>query len=92
MPGRRPDSDDFRNLAENLPTLCWMADADGSIFWYNKQWYAYTGATLEELSGWGWQKVHDPSQLPAVLDRWKNALAKGERFEMTFPLRGADGV
>ena len=30
---------DFRNLAENLPILCWIADADGYIYWYNKRWY-----------------------------------------------------
>src|SRR3954467_8242033 len=44
------------------------------------------------MEGWGWQSVHDPAVLPAVLERWKGAIATGEPFEMTFPLRGADGV
>ena len=44
------------------------------------------------MEGWGWQSVHDPEALPAVLERWKASIATGEPFDMTFPLRGADGV
>ena len=43
------------------------------------------------MEGWGWQSVHDPNELPKVLDRWKASIETGEPFEMTFPLRGADG-
>jgi signal transduction histidine kinase len=44
------------------------------------------------MEGWGWQSVHDPDLLPQVLERWTAAVASGEPFEMTFPLRGGDGV
>ncbi len=82
----------FRTLANAIPQLSWMADADGAIFWYNDRWYEYTGATWKEMEGWGWQSVHDPEVLPQVLERWRNSIAKGSPFEMVFPLRGADGV
>jgi PAS domain S-box-containing protein len=82
----------FRQLAETIPQLAWMADASGHIFWYNRRWYEYTGTTPEEMEGWGWQKVHDPEALPRVLERWQVSLKSGEPFDMTFPLRGADGV
>jgi len=36
--------------------------------------------------------VHDPAVLPAVMERWTAAIADGVPFEMTFPLRSADGV
>jgi PAS domain S-box-containing protein len=88
---RVPDAADFIALAENLPHLAWMADADGWIYWYNSQWYHYTGTTPEEMQGWGWQSVHDPKVLPAVLERWSAAIATGEPFEMVFPLKGEDG-
>src|SRR6185437_12302106 len=32
-------SDDLRLLADNLPTLAWMADAQGYLFWYNRRWH-----------------------------------------------------
>ncbi len=85
------DAAEFRVLADNLPTLCWMANGDGYIVWYNRRWHEYCGTTPEEMEGWGWTAVHDPDVLPAVMERWTGAVAAGEPFEMTFPLRGADG-
>lgn len=82
----------FRVLADAIPQLCWMAKPDGWIFWYNQRWYEYTGTTPEQMEGWGWQSVHDPEELPRVLERWKASLATGEPLDMVFPLRGADGV
>ncbi len=88
---RRESEQRFQAMADGIPQLAWMADADGSIFWYNQRWYDYTGKTLEEMQGWGWQSVHDPKLLPPVMIGWKNAIAKGVPFEMEFPLRDADG-
>jgi PAS domain S-box-containing protein len=82
----------FRTLADNIPQLCWMANSDGWIFWYNQRWYKYTGTTPEQMEGWGWQSVHDPEALPQVLERWKSSIATGKPFDMVFPLRGSDGV
>jgi PAS domain S-box-containing protein len=82
----------FRRLAENIPALCWIADASGYISWYNPLWYKYTGTTPAQMEGWGWQSVHDPRTLAAVLDRWSEAIASAQPFEMVFPIRGADGV
>jgi PAS domain S-box-containing protein len=81
----------FRTLAESIPHLVWMADQTGHIFWYNRRWYQYTGTTFEQMQGWGWKTVHDPNILPQVMKRWEGAIASGTPFEMTFPLRGADG-
>lgn len=82
----------FRALADSIPNLAWRANADGYITWYNRRWYEYSGTTPEQMEGWGWQSVHDPNELPRVLERWQASIATGESFEMTFPLRGADGV
>jgi PAS domain S-box-containing protein len=81
----------FRVLADSIPQLAWMANADGSIFWYNRRWYEYTGTTFAQMEGWGWQSVHDREILPTVLAQYKHSLESGELFEMTFPLRRADG-
>jgi PAS domain S-box-containing protein len=82
----------FRTLADSIPNLAWWANGDGYITWYNRRWYGYTGTTPQQMEGWGWQSVHDPRTLPAVLERWKVSIDTGQPFDMTFPLRGADGV
>jgi PAS domain S-box-containing protein len=82
----------FRSLADSIPTICWMAEPDGYIFWYNNRWFTYTGTSPADMEGWGWQAVHDPETLPDVMERWTASIASGAPFEMVFPLRGGDGV
>ena len=81
----------FRTLAENIPQLAWMADDTGSIFWYNRRWYEYTGTTLEEMQGWGWQTVHHPDHVARVVRKIRHCFATGETWEDTFPLRARTG-
>lgn len=81
----------FRALADALPQLAWIADETGSIYWYNRRWYEYTGSTLEEMQGWGWRKVHHPDHVERVVKRIQHSWDTGEPWEDTFPLRGADG-
>ncbi|HEY7391624.1 MAG TPA: PAS domain S-box protein [Bryobacteraceae bacterium] len=90
--GIRESEAQFRALANAMPQLCWMANADGWIFWYNQRWYDYTGTGHAQMEGWGWQSTLDPEALPSVMERWKASLSSGEPFDMVFPLRGADGV
>lgn len=88
----RRSEEDLRALANSIPQLAWMAEPDGHIFWYNNRWYEYTGSTLEQMLGWGWEKVHHPAHLARVVQGWKAALAQGQPWEDTFPLRGVDGA
>ncbi|SCY44608.1 hypothetical protein SAMN05216420_106129 [Nitrosospira sp. Nl5] len=87
----RESNERFRTMVNSIPQLAWIAEADGSRFWYNQRWYHYTGATPEEMEGFGWQRVHDPDTLPIVMERWAEAIAAKQAFDMEFPLRGADG-
>jgi len=81
----------FRMLANNIPQLAWMADRDGSIFWYNDRWFDYTGTTLEEMRGWGWTSVHHPDHVERVTARIQQSWDTGIEWEDTFPLRSRDG-
>lgn len=81
----------FRALADNIDQLAWIADRDGSIYWYNKRWFEFTGTTLDEMKGWGWRGVHHPDHVGRVVDRISQCFATGIDWEDTFPLRGANG-
>jgi hypothetical protein len=88
----RESEEQFQGMANGMPQLAWIADADGSIAWYNQRWYQFTGTTFEQMQGWGWQTVPDPDFLPIVMEKWKQAIAAGAPVELEFPLRGADGT
>jgi PAS domain S-box-containing protein len=81
----------FRDLANNISQLAWMADERRGIFWYNQRWFDYTGTTLKEMAGWGWEKVHHPDHRQRVVEKISRCFRTGEVWEDTFPLRGADG-
>jgi PAS domain S-box-containing protein len=87
----RESEDQFRAMANNISQLAWMGDAQGSLYWYNQRWFDYTGTTLEEMHGWGWQKVHHPDHVQRVVDKIRHCFETGEAWEDTFPLRGTDG-
>ncbi|MBG9376829.1 PAS domain-containing sensor histidine kinase [Panacibacter sp. DH6] len=81
----------FRTLANSIPQLAWMMQPDGWIYWYNERWYDYTGTTLEQMQGWGWQAIHHPAMVEGVVKRFKEAIDGGNDWEDTFLLRGKDG-
>jgi PAS domain S-box-containing protein len=81
----------FREMADTLPQLAWIADAQGEIYWYNQRWYDYTGMSLEEPKGWGWRAAHHPDHVDRVVERIQRAWETGEPWEDTFPLRDATG-
>jgi PAS domain S-box-containing protein len=81
----------FRELVENLPELAWTAQPDGSIDYYNRRWYEYTGTAFDAVQGWKWTTLVDPEKLSTVMQQWRNSLDSGTPFEMEFPIRGADG-
>jgi PAS domain S-box-containing protein len=81
----------FRVLADAIPVIIWTATADGSVDWYNAQWYAYTGLTFADAAGWGWQRVHHPDELPGFLKCWTESIAGGTPLETEVRLRGAGG-
>jgi PAS domain S-box-containing protein len=81
----------FRTMAESIPQLAWMADAQGDLFWYNQRWYDFTGTTFDEMQGRGWQAAHHPDHVGRVTEHYRRAVQAGEPWEDTFPLRGRDG-
>lgn len=81
----------FAALADNMLQLAWMANEAGSIFWYNRRWYEFTGMTQRELDGWAWRKLLHPGHAERVVGKWLRHLDSGEQWEDTFPLRSRDG-
>jgi PAS domain S-box-containing protein len=82
----------FRELADNISQFASTTDASGWIYWYNRRWHDYTGTTLEDMQGWGWQTVHHPEHVHRVVERIRRSFETGAPWEDTFPLRGKDGT
>ncbi len=79
----------FHTLADAMPQLVWMAEADGRIFWFNRHWYEYTGA--EDRGADDWLRFLSPAAASDARYCWTQSLAAGTALEVELPLRDRDG-
>lgn len=88
----RESKERFRQLANSIPQLAWIALTDGYIFWFNNRWFEYTGKKQEEIVGLGWHKLTDVSKNPTFPDEWSKFISSGKPFELVSTLQGKDGI
>ena len=82
---------ELRCIVDALPGLIWTARLDGHIDFLNQRWCEYTGLSVDEAYGRGWQTAIHPDDLPELLERWRSILASRESREMEARLRRFDG-
>ncbi len=87
----RKSEERLRTLADAVPPMIWGRQPDGSATYFNQRWHEYTGLTMAESEGAGWEAIIHPDDAPRALRDWQRALAARERFECEYRLRGADG-
>ncbi|MGB7890582.1 MAG: PAS domain S-box protein [Microcoleus sp.] len=83
----------YRVLAEAIPQIVWTATADGWFDYYNQRWFEYTGLTLEETQGWGWQLALHPDDVEDSVESWKTSVETGKTYEVEYRFkRASDGA
>ena len=89
----RASEERFRLIANSIPQLAWMAEANGRLFWFNERWYAFSGASPgDSRAAWrAWLGAQDGGHIAAAEQRWRRSLESGLPFDMEFPLRRHDG-
>jgi len=81
----------FREFAEFVPQLTWMAGANGQITYHNRRWTDYTGLPVADALGAGWlQRIH-PDDLPRLRTEWAAAVKNGRPYIEECRLRRSDG-
>jgi PAS domain S-box-containing protein len=81
----------FRTLAESVPQLVWICNPDGLNVYFNPRWVEYTGLTLEESYGSGWNTPFHPDDRQAARRAWNHAVESGGTYRIESRLRRADG-
>jgi PAS domain S-box-containing protein len=82
----------FHTLAEAMPQIVWITRADGWNIYFNHQWMEYTGLTLEESYGHGWNKPFHPNDQKRAWDAWQNVVHNNGSYSLEFRLRRVDGA
>jgi len=78
-------------MAESMPQIVWATTPDGKNIYFNHRWVDYTGMTLEESYGDGWNKPFHPDDQKRAWDAWANATKNRGIYSIESRLRAADG-
>ena len=88
----RESEAELRTLAEAMPQIVWVARPDGWHIHFNQRWVDYTGLSLEESLGFGWNAPFHPDERNRAAKVWQQAIESGEPYEIEYRLRRADGA
>jgi len=87
----RESEERFRVLADNAPVLIWLAGIDGRRYYFNKQWFLFTGRTGEQEAGFGWTEIIHPDDHDRFMEIYTAAFERREPFSLEYRLRRSDG-
>lgn len=82
----------FQKMAEALPEIIWTANTKGEDDYFNQKLFDYTGMEFEQICGNQWTTLVHPDDLNLCETKWREALDKGEAYEVQYRLRGKDGA
>jgi PAS domain S-box-containing protein len=83
---------EFAHLADFVPQFVWMCTSDGDNIYFNQRWVDYTGMTLEESYGAGWNTPFHPDDQATAWDAWTQAVQTAQPYQVESRLRARDGT
>ena len=82
----------LRDVVETIPAMTFTTLSDGSCTFVNKRWTEYTGLSVEQSSGTGWQSAVHAEDIARYSENWRISVATGQLFEDEARFRrAADG-
>jgi PAS domain S-box-containing protein len=89
---RRESEARFRLMADAVPQIVWLTDAEGRAEFFNKQWWDYTGAAPMPITAAQVADNHvHPDDAAATMAAFDTARATGGTFLVEHRIRSAAG-
>ena len=82
----------FRQLADAMPQLVWTAGPDGRVDYYNVRFNEYRGIERAPDGGFHWAPVLHEEDLALTIKTWRQAVEKGEMYQIEHRVQRADGT
>jgi PAS domain S-box-containing protein len=87
----KESEDRTRLIIDTVPAQLWTETPEGVVDFVNRRWVDYTGMTLEQAVGSGWNRMVHPDDLERVLSKWRKLISEGKPREIESRLRRSDG-
>ncbi len=81
----------FHAIADNVPVMLWMRDADNHITYFNRGWQTFVGGANGRKKYGQWQAAIHPEDRAHVLAGYAQAFSDLKRFELKYRLRQNGG-
>jgi PAS domain S-box-containing protein len=82
----------LRTLADAVPQIICTAGPDGSVDYFNRRWFEFTGLSREEtFAGEGWLRAIHADERGAVEEAWRAAARDGNDFSAEARVRSSTG-
>jgi PAS domain S-box-containing protein len=79
-------------MADELPAMVWVSDAEGLRTYFNRSWLNFTGRSLPQELGNGWSDGIHPDDQQRCLDIYYSSIKSQFPFKIEYRLRRADGI
>jgi PAS domain S-box-containing protein len=89
---RKRAEDRTRLIIDTVPAQLWTETPEGVVDFVNRRWMDYTGMTLEQAVGSGWNQMVHPDDIERVLSKWRTLISEGKPREIESRLRRFDGT
>jgi PAS domain S-box-containing protein len=81
----------FRQIANAAPVIIWTSCADNRVDFRSEYAHAFTGRTLEQLAGDGWDSVIHADDLERHHSTYAQSMAARVKFQLECRILRADG-
>jgi PAS domain S-box-containing protein len=78
-------------IAEWIPHVVWVSDANGATEYFNRRGHDLVGLTPEETSSGGWLRVVHPDDASRAGEAWQRAIREGTPYEVEYRVLTTDG-
>ncbi|HMB96209.1 MAG TPA: PAS domain-containing protein, partial [Tepidisphaeraceae bacterium] len=85
----RHSEESFRQLADAMPQIVWAAKPDGTLDYYNRQWFEYINIDPTAIEQARWDLYVHPEDLQRAFDAWTQALRTGQPYGIEFRVKRA---
>jgi PAS domain S-box-containing protein len=79
-------------IAESIPHIVWIALADGTTTYFNRQGTDYTGFPREANYGWDWVNLVHPDDAELARAGWAHATTTETPYALEYRIRRHDGA
>jgi PAS domain S-box-containing protein len=81
---------ELNQLANAVPQLVWVADADGKVVYYNDRVAELKGVHRREDGSWMWEGMVHPDDAAATKEAWEQAVATGSVYQIEHRIQMQD--